>query len=60
MAHKVSKTLTEHEARQILGVSEKASWEEIMKVLSYFSREHFPVFLATVAFTAPSRLSVAT
>ncbi|KAH9542131.1 hypothetical protein CY35_14G100000 [Sphagnum magellanicum] len=31
LAHKVSKTLTEHEARQILGVSEKASWEEIMK-----------------------------
>ncbi|CAM6029596.1 unnamed protein product [Sphagnum balticum] len=31
MAHKVSKTMTEHEARQILGVSEKASWEEIMK-----------------------------
>jgi hypothetical protein len=32
MAHKISKTMTEHEARQILGVSEKASWEEIMKV----------------------------
>jgi import inner membrane translocase subunit TIM16 len=32
MAHKVSKTMTEHEARQILGVSEKASWEEVMKV----------------------------
>lgn len=31
MAHKVSKTMTEHEARQILGVSEKASWEEVMK-----------------------------
>ncbi|CAK9864820.1 unnamed protein product [Sphagnum jensenii] len=31
LAHKVSKTLTEHEAHQILGVSEKASWEEIMK-----------------------------
>jgi import inner membrane translocase subunit TIM16 len=32
LEHKVSKTMTEHEARQILGVSEKASWEEIMKV----------------------------
>lgn len=31
MAHKVSKTMTEHEARQILGVSEKSSWEEVMK-----------------------------
>ncbi|CAK9205075.1 unnamed protein product [Sphagnum troendelagicum] len=31
LEHKVSKTMTEHEARQILGVSEKASWEEIMK-----------------------------
>lgn len=34
MAHKVSKTMSEHEARQILGVTEKSSWEEIMKVWS--------------------------
>ena len=32
MAHKVSKTMSEHEARQILGVTEKSSWEDVMKV----------------------------
>ncbi|XP_024401739.1 mitochondrial import inner membrane translocase subunit PAM16 like 2 [Physcomitrium patens] len=31
MAHKVSKTMTEHEARQILGVAENAPWEEVVK-----------------------------
>lgn len=31
MAHKVSKTMTEHEARQILGVRENATWEEVVK-----------------------------
>ncbi|CAM6084746.1 unnamed protein product [Calypogeia fissa] len=31
MVHKSSKTMTIHEARQILGVSENASWEEVMK-----------------------------
>ncbi|KAI3936455.1 hypothetical protein MKW92_003897 [Papaver armeniacum] len=29
--HKVTKTMTEAEARQILGVSEKTSWEEVLK-----------------------------
>jgi hypothetical protein len=29
---KASKAITEQEARQILGVSEKTSWEEILKV----------------------------
>ncbi|XP_024390236.1 mitochondrial import inner membrane translocase subunit PAM16 like 2 [Physcomitrium patens] len=31
MAHKVSKTMTEHEARQILGVVERAPWEDVVK-----------------------------
>jgi len=30
MAHKVSKTMTEHEARQILGVAETAPWEDVL------------------------------
>jgi len=30
MAHKVSKTMTEHEARQILGVVETAPWEDVL------------------------------
>ncbi|RZC60362.1 hypothetical protein C5167_022120 [Papaver somniferum] len=29
--HKVTKTMTEAEARQILGVSEQTSWEEVLK-----------------------------
>jgi import inner membrane translocase subunit TIM16 len=29
---KASKAMTEQEARQILGLSEKTSWEEILKV----------------------------
>ncbi|KAH9315635.1 hypothetical protein KI387_024262, partial [Taxus chinensis] len=31
IVHKTSKAMTEHEARQILGVSERTSWEEILK-----------------------------
>eukprot|EP00246_Nothoceros_aenigmaticus_P000578 TRINITY_DN10845_c0_g1_i1.p1 TRINITY_DN10845_c0_g1~~TRINITY_DN10845_c0_g1_i1.p1 ORF type:complete len:116 (+),score=25.17 TRINITY_DN10845_c0_g1_i1:105-452(+) len=31
MAHRVSKTMTVAEARLILGVDEKATWEEILK-----------------------------
>ncbi|XP_047332718.1 mitochondrial import inner membrane translocase subunit PAM16 like 2-like [Impatiens glandulifera] len=31
VASRVSKTMTEQEARQILGVAEKTSWEEIMQ-----------------------------
>ncbi|CAM8889472.1 unnamed protein product [Rhodiola kirilowii] len=31
-----SKTLTEQEARQILGVSEKATWEEVMQCGSFY------------------------
>ena len=31
MAHKLSKAMTEHEARQILGVSETAPWEEVVQ-----------------------------
>jgi import inner membrane translocase subunit TIM16 len=31
MAHKASKTMTEHEARQILGVAESAPWEEVVR-----------------------------
>lgn len=33
-ARRVSKSMTEQEARQILGVSEETTWEEIMKVSS--------------------------
>jgi hypothetical protein len=33
---RASKTMTEQEARQILGVSENSTWEEIVKVC-YFS-----------------------
>ena len=31
MAHKVSKTMTEHEARQILGVAQHTPWEDVLK-----------------------------
>eukprot|EP00252_Welwitschia_mirabilis_P025325 TRINITY_DN7863_c0_g1_i1.p1 TRINITY_DN7863_c0_g1~~TRINITY_DN7863_c0_g1_i1.p1 ORF type:complete len:117 (-),score=17.60 TRINITY_DN7863_c0_g1_i1:391-741(-) len=31
VVRKASKAMTEQEARQILGVSEKASWEEVMQ-----------------------------
>jgi hypothetical protein len=32
MVHKSSKTMTTHEARQILGINENTPWEEVLKV----------------------------
>ena len=34
--HRASKAITEQEARQILGVTENAAWEEILKVSLFF------------------------
>ncbi|KAG0581601.1 hypothetical protein M758_4G253100 [Ceratodon purpureus] len=31
ITHKVSKSMTEHEARQILGVAEHAPWEDVLE-----------------------------
>jgi len=45
---RASRAITEQEARQILGVSENASWEEILEVSKYFliSYLHLHVCLA--------------
>ncbi|CAM9003288.1 unnamed protein product [Rhodiola kirilowii] len=39
-----SKTLTEQEARQILGVSEKATWEEVMQEHSLCDQKYNTLF----------------
>lgn len=39
MAHRVVKTMTETEARLVLGVNESTPWEEVLKV-GFFLRFH--------------------
>ena len=46
---RASKTMTEQEARQILGVSENSSWEEIVQVcyFAYSSHADLQLFART-------------
>ncbi|CAM0956779.1 unnamed protein product [Alopecurus aequalis] len=50
-----SKTMTEQEARQILGVTEQSTWEEIAQVFSYLHL--FPMQLALFACVILTRTS---
>jgi hypothetical protein len=54
---RASKTMTEQEARQILGVSENSTWEEIVKVC-YFSFAYTLTIIQTLFWLHPPAIYV--
>lgn len=63
MAHKVgSKAMTEHEARQILGVAENAPWEEVVRKFDTLFENNMKAgsfYLQSKVFRAKERLEAA-